>query len=148
MDYELLKADLCRDEGIRHVPYDDPTGEPLKKGDVIEGNITIGVGRNLHEPLSADAVMFLLGESIRTVEEDFDRNIPWWRDLPEPVQRGLANMGFIGWPALSTFKRMLAALAKRDYPQAAIEALDSVWARQVGARADRIAKLFRQGENP
>jgi len=40
---------------------------------------------------------------------------------------------------------MLAALAKRDYSQAAIEALDSVWARQVGARADRIATLFRNG---
>ena len=125
MDYELLKADLCRDEEIRYVPYDDATGEPLKPGDVIGGYITIGVGRNLHEPLSADAVMFLLGESIQGVREDLDRMIPWWRELPEPCQRGLLNMVFnLGYPRLSTFKRMLAALAKRNYPQAAIEALE------------------------
>ena len=39
---------------------------------------------------------------------------------------------------------VIAALKAGDYERAAVEALDSKWARQVGARADRIAALYRE----
>ena len=39
---------------------------------------------------------------------------------------------------------MLSALEKGDYNVAAKEALDSNWAKQVGDRANRIAKVFRE----
>jgi len=40
---------------------------------------------------------------------------------------------------------MLTALEAGEYERAALEALDSKWAKQVGKRADRIATLFREG---
>ena len=65
--------------------------------------------------------------------------------MPEPAQRALANMAFnLGVPRLSQFKNMLSALEKGDYNVAAKEALDSNWAKQVGDRANRIAKVFRE----
>ena len=62
------------------------------------------------------------------------------------MARGLCNMAYnLGVPRLLGFERMWAALAAGDYERAADEALDSKWARQVGARAARVAALIREG---
>lgn len=134
MDIDLLKQELTRDEGLELKPYTDTVDK-----------LTIGVGRNLDDRgISEDEAMVLLGNDIAIVEAELDRNAAWWRDLPDDCQRGLANMCFnLGWPRLSGFRNMLAALEDGDYDEAAVQALDSRWARQVKGRADRIADLFR-----
>lgn len=133
---EDLKRDLIRDEASRAKPYRDSVGK-----------LTIGVGRNLDDRgLSADEIDLLLFNDVGLAVADLDRNAPWWRSLSEARQRGLANMCFnLGWPRLSGFKNMLASLKSGDFEAAAREALQSKWAEQVGARADRIAELFRRG---
>jgi lysozyme len=51
----------------------------------------------------------------------------------------LVNMLFnLGRPRLSKFKNFNAKLVEGDYAGAAPEGLDSLWARQVGARANRL----------
>ena len=68
-----------------------------------------------------------------------------WRDLPEQLQTGLLSMAFnLGGPRLQGFQKMRAAIRKGDFAQAADEALDSKWAKQVGRRADEIADGFRK----
>lgn len=131
--YDDLIADLRRDEGVRAKPYHDTVGK-----------LTIGVGRNLDDVgLRDDEIELLLRNDVLAVMAALDRNLPWWRAMPEGAQRGLANMCFnLGWPRLSRFRRMLAALEAGDYDRAAAEALDSKWSRQVGPRAQRIAALF------
>jgi len=52
------------------------------------------------------------------------------------------NLGIKG---LGGSRRMLSAMEYGDHSLAADEALDSKWAKQVGARAERIANLIRQG---
>jgi lysozyme len=42
-----LRAELCNDEKLRLVVYDDATGKPLRKGMTLEGHPTIGYGRAL-----------------------------------------------------------------------------------------------------
>ncbi|MEQ9447682.1 MAG: lysozyme [Rhodospirillaceae bacterium] len=108
------------------------------------GKLTIGVGRNIEDLGITEAeAFFLLAGDIRRVEGELDANTPWWRALPEAAQRGLANMCFnLGWPRLSGFQKMLAALEAGEFNRAAAEALHSRWARQVGARARRIADLY------
>lgn len=138
MDMNQLVRDLERDEGRRRKPYRDSTGR-----------LTIGVGRNLDDVgLSEPEIDLLLQNDITGVCADLDRNVPWWRDMPEPWQRGLANMAFnMGWPTLRNFRHMLAALEAGDGETAAAEALDSKWSAQVGDRAGRIAVLFRTRED-
>ncbi len=134
---DTIETDLIRDEGLRLKPYTDTVGK-----------LTIGVGRNLDDVGISDAeARHLLRNDIMAAVRDLDRNIPWWRDLSEGRQRALLNMCFnMGWPTLSAFRKMLAALRTGDYDTAAAEALDSRWARQVGQRADRIAAaLIREG---
>jgi len=131
-----LVRDLVRDEGMRLKPYTDTVGK-----------VTIGVGRNLDDVgISETEALDMLDADIDRSIEDLERNLPWLFERPEPVQRALVNMCFnLGWPRLSGFRNMLAALEAGDYDRAAAEALDSRWARQVGARAERIAALFREG---
>lgn len=133
-DLALLKADLVRDEGHRRKPYI-----------CTAGKVSIGIGHNLDDLGISDRIIDLLyEEDERLALSDLDRHAPWWRGMQEPARRALANMSFnLGWPKLSEFKRMLAALQAGDYELAATEALDSRWANQVGDRADRIADLYR-----
>ena len=135
VDLTKLKNDLKRDEGLRLKPYRDTVGK-----------LTIGIGRNLDDVgISEREAMALLESDLEWVTSDLDRNAPWWRRMPEPAQRALANMTFnLGWSRLSAFRNMLAALQIADYATAAEEALDSKWARQVGARSERIAALYRE----
>lgn len=131
-----LVADLKRDEGVAYKPYRDS-----------EGILSIGVGRNLEDRgIADDEIDFLLANDLNWVVVDLDRGAPWWREMTKNRQRAFANMVFnLGWPRLSGFKQMLAALEAGDWDEAANQALDSRWAIQVGARAERIAELFRSG---
>ena len=136
MRKDVLIADLVRDEGLRLAPYKDSVGK-----------LTIGIGRNLEDRgISWAEAQFLLDNDIAIATADLDRNAPWWRNLSEGRQRALVNMAFnLGVPGLMRFEKMLSALERGEYDDAAREALDSRWARQVGARAQRIARLIRKG---
>ena len=137
MDIARIKDDLRRDEGLRLTPYH-----------CTAGKLTIGVGRNLDDlGITAEEADYLLENDIGRVAMELDHNIPWWRGLPAGAQRALVNMAFnLGWPRLSGFTNMLAALEAGDMATAAAEALNSRWAGQVGERADRIAALIRENE--
>lgn len=146
MDVPQLLKELERDEGFRLKPYDDATGKELKPGDTLQGFITIGIGVNLSEGLTYNEAMTLSAGRVARAERDARRALPSFDDLSEARKRALVNMSFnLGLPRLLGFKNMLAALAAHDYERAAAEALKSVWARQVGDRAQRIATMIREG---
>lgn len=135
MNLDQLRADLERDEGVCLTPYKDTVGV-----------MTIGIGHNLQMGISPAVKDLIFEEDIADVVAELDRNAPWWRGLSETRQRALANMAFnLGWPRLSNFKNTLAALEAGDFEKAAVEAMDSKWARQVKGRAERIAKLILEG---
>ena len=131
---DKLINDLERDEGLRLKPYKDTMGKT-----------TIGIGRNIDDVgITREEAYGMLSHDLTWVFDELDNRIPWWRYLPDDAQRGLANMAFnLGVPRLMAFKKMLAALESEQWEDAAKEALDSTWAKQVGARAVRISKLFK-----
>ena len=137
---EALVSDLIAHEGYSRHAYEDS-----------EGYWTIGFGRLIDRAvgggITKTEAMGLLANDIAGVVGDLDRNVLWWRGLPPSVRRALVRMCFnLGYPRLSGFKKTLAALEAGDFERAADEALDSVWAGQVGDRAQRIADLIRAGE--
>lgn len=146
MNINQLIADLIRDEDLRLAVYDDKTGKPIEKGDTLQGHPTIGVGRLLTSArgISREEALYLLNNDLEWVFDELDRAMPWWRTMPEPAQQALANMNLnLGLPKLKKFRNMLTALQAGDYKKAADEALDSLWAKQVGDRSKRIAALYR-----
>jgi lysozyme len=134
--YEQLKID----EGVVYEIYEDHLGYP-----------TFGVG---HLILADDQEF---GQPIGTpvseerVKECFEKDLDIaisecevlygdaWEGFPGEVQEVLVNMLFnLGRPRLSKFKNFNAKLIEGDYAGAAPEGLDSLWARQVGNRAQRL----------
>ena len=132
----LLRAELIRDEGKRLKPYR-----------CTEGFLTIGVGRNLEaNGISEATARQMLEEDIADREAGLDRNAPWWRSLSDARQRALVNMAFqLGVTGLMEFKNTLAALQIGSYERAYREALDSEWAKQTPERAERVARMLREG---
>ena len=133
---KLLINYLREDEGLRLKPYRDTVGK-----------LTIGYGRNLDDVgISRQEAHKLLEHDVHRTLINLEIKFRWWNSLTSKRQCAVANMGFnLGIKGLLGFEKMLAALEAKDYDLAADEALDSKWAKQVGARAERIANLIRQG---
>ena len=149
MDVQRVIEQLTRHEGLRLTVYDDATGKPVAKGDTLQGNPTIGVGRLLTEGrgLTTIEVEMLLENDIEVVVDDLNRNIPWWNELNDARKAVLVNLCFnMGWPRLSLFENMLGALEVNDYETAADEMIDSRWFTQVGLRGLELSEQLRTGQ--
>ncbi|MBF0096249.1 MAG: glycoside hydrolase family protein [Magnetococcales bacterium] len=134
-----LKPQLKRDEGNRPMMYTDSTGHR-----------TIGVGHNLDaRPLSQQAIDQILDDDLHHIMAEIAQDpqlAPIISTLSANRQMVLVNMAFnLGVGGLKNFRVMLNKLAVSDYSRAAEAMLNSLWARQVGARAQRLADTMRQG---
>jgi len=132
-----LLAELTRDEGSRSKPYRDTVGK-----------LTVGVGRNLDDVgISDDEIAYMLNNDVSRVTDALDAALPWWKQLDDVRQRVLANMAFnMGVKGLLGFRNTLAAIAAQEYTGAAAGMLASKWAKQVGARAVRLAYMMEHGK--
>lgn len=130
-----LIEQIILDEGLELKPYA-----------CTAGKLTIGVGRNLEDVgITESEAMFLLGNDIARVEDEL-KQFPWYALLNEVRKDAMINMCFnLGINRFKGFKRMIVALESSDYTTAAIEMLDSKWARQVKGRAVRLADEVRDG---
>jgi lysozyme len=138
MDNEKLAAELLRDEGLR-----------LRLYTCTAGKTSIGVGRNLADRgISRAEAIFLMANDVDDAERDLARYLKCWSTLDDVRQRVLINMCFnLGIVRLLGFKQTLAAIERRDYAAAAAAMRDSKWATQVGARADRLARMMERGDD-
>jgi len=133
---QQLRSDLKRDEGLRLKPYLDTVGK-----------VSIGYGRNLDDRgISEDEAEFLLAEDVKLVLNDIRHLFPWVLNETQNRQRAFANLLFnLGATKLGKFKNTLAHWAAGQHQKAADGIRASLYAKQVGARAERIAKLVEQG---
>ena len=128
---------LIRHEGMRLRPYKCPAGK-----------LTIGVGRNIEDNgiTEAEAIILLMND-IERCKWEIETAFPWFTRLNSARYDVLVNMCFnMGVSRLSSFRKMLKALQDDDYETAAIEGLDSRWARQVGKRAEELMQIIKKGE--
>ena len=130
-----LKAELSLDEGLKNMIYVYTVGK-----------VSGGIGRNLTDKGFRDNEIDLMYQNdVAETEGWLDRNLSWWRSLDPVRQRVMMNMAFNMQGKLLTFINTLAAIKRGDYAAAAAGMLDSLWARQVGARATRLAEMMRSG---
>jgi lysozyme len=149
MDMNLLVAELKRDEGVRYTPYLDTAHPP---------NWTVGVGHNLSVmplpagwtyPLNDTQVDQLLKGDITIAMQQLDIHLTWWRSLDDVRMRVLINMVFnMGITTLLTFRNTLIDMKSGFYTAASTGMRASLWARQVGQRAQRLADAMSTGVMP
>lgn len=142
---DTLRLQLRADEGSRPRPYDDATGKTLHAGVLIQGNITIGIGRNLDaKPLSPAAISFLFEEDLKDAEADARKLLPDFDALTDVRKYVVCDMAFnLGYDRLRAFGKMLLAVHERRWADAADEILDSQAAREAEARYQRLSNAMR-----
>jgi len=132
IDKYKLQQELERDEGSRDTMYYDTAGVP-----------TIGIGHNLYEPISQQAIDEIFKHDLAMHTYHCEK-LPYWQALSGTRKRVIANMMFnLGPKRLNTFKKMHKCLKSGDFQGAADEMMDSKWYKQVGRRAERLVAAMR-----
>lgn len=134
-----LYAALQSDEGFRSCAYQDSEGYwTIGYGICID--IRIGGGITQQEAL------YLLQNRVIALLPQLSGKIPNWDQLNDVRQNVLINMAFqMGLPKLMKFVEMLTALQAGDYVEAANQMLNSEWATEAPARAQKLSNQMRQG---
>jgi len=135
-DFEtLFKKQMERDEGRKNRLYKDS-----------EGIESIGIGRNMRRPLSEDEIDYLYRNDYLNHKKEMIKAFPWVLKLDDARFAALLNMFFnLGVDKFSEFKNMLRSAEAHQWSDAAMHALDSKWAAQVGERSKRVARQLETG---
>tara|TARA_Y100001937_G_scaffold23244_1_gene33208 strand:- start:1079 stop:1525 length:447 start_codon:yes stop_codon:yes gene_type:complete len=139
MNIEQLREELKVDEGVKYEIYLDHLGLP-----------TCGIGHLIQSTDPEHGLEVGTKVDEERVNELFDQDVEVttnecrllynnFDDLPEEVQRIIANMMFnMGRPRLSRFHKMKQAVDSGDWSEAAVQMKDSRWYNQVTNRAQRL----------
>jgi lysozyme len=132
-----LLDQLKRDEGLRLKAYVDTVGK-----------VTIGYGHNLTDRgISEEEAHSMLVDDALDVQRELSKALPWTDTLDYPRTAVLQNMAFnLGVAGLQKFSNFLTRLHDQQWQLAAEAMLNSVWAKQVGDRAQRLAQQIITGE--
>lgn len=134
----MIKEQLIRDEGDIPYAYQDSLGY-----------WTIGVGFLIDWRKGGripDAVRdFWLEYEINKITNELEKRLPFFSSLSQVRKDTLINMAFnLGVNGLLNFKKTIALMADGKHAEAALEMLDSAWARQVKDRAQRLSQQWRE----
>jgi len=118
---------LIKHEGIKLKPYVDTVGK-----------LTIGVGRNLDDNgIDADEAIYMLKNDIKNTQQDLKSIFKDFNELPDNVKLALTDMMFnMGKTRFLEFKKMIQAIKDKDFKEAAKQAKDSKWCKQVKSRCE------------
>jgi lysozyme len=110
---------------------------------------SIGIGHNLRDKSISDkAVLQIFKDDLQDTINDC-KAFDWFERLSDVRQAVILDMVFnMGIAGFTAFTNTIKLLSKGEYNAASIEMLDSLWARQVGNRADALATMMLTNEWP
>jgi len=120
---------ILQEEGFRSKPYEDTLGV-----------ITFGHGLTY---ITEEESKAIVADRILDINIRFTEAFSWYSKLSLAKQGVLISMVYqLGWYGFSGFKKMIKALSKGDFEEAAKEGLDSRWAKQTPERAKRAMEIL------
>ena len=136
MAWDEFRERVIKHEGLRLKPYR-----------CTAGKLTIGVGRNLDDVgITEEEAGYLLNHDINNAEKELMKAIPWADTMSRRRYYVFVEMVFnLGISRFMQFKKMIEYCRTGDYEKASEEALDSAWHKQVGKRAETLAKILKEG---
>ena len=144
MNIDELRQEIQNDEGRVNSVYLDHLSLP-----------TIGIGHLIKESdpeyglpvgtiVDDERINELFDQDIKVTLSECEQLYGNFNDLPEEVQKILANMMFnLGRPRLSKFRKLCKAVADRDWQECAVQMEDSRWHKQVTNRANRLISRMK-----
>jgi lysozyme len=147
MNIKQLREEIAVDEGIKLEVYNDHLGlKTCGIGHLVldqdeEFDLPIGT------PISEERCNELFDKDIQTTINDCKKVYDDWYNLPEEIQKIIANMMFnLGYPRYCKFKKKIQAIKDGDWFEASIQMTDSRWYSQVPNRAKRLVERMRSFE--
>lgn len=126
----MLIDDIKQEEGFKGTVYK-----------CTEGFDTIGYGTRL--PLSEKEAEMILEYRLNILKGNLSGSL-YMLDIDKKAWDILYNMVYqMGVKGVLNFKNMIKALEVKDYKRAGDEMLDSKWAKQTPARANRLSKAMK-----
>ncbi|QDP56855.1 MAG: putative endolysin [Prokaryotic dsDNA virus sp.] len=129
-----LLENIKESEGFRSSVYDDSLGIP-----------TIGYGfaiKDLH--LTRDDCDKILERKVAELKIRVHNKFPFIITLPESIQDVVIECCYqLGVTGFSKFKKTLAYLEAHEFEKAALEMLDSKWAKQTPNRAKKLSDIVK-----
>lgn len=140
MTDDQFLAMLTRHEGTRKTVYRDSRGYwTIGVGFLVDPSVP-GAG------LTDEEIKAVLTIRVDAVYDELIVREPWIANLSSNRMAVLLDMAYnLGEAHLESFKNTLAFIKNGDYNQAAMGMLNSLWAKQVGARATELADMMRNG---
>ena len=140
MSSDKLFEMLRRHEGVKPFAYR-----------CTANKISIGVGRNIDEDggigLCDAEIDFLLSNDIDRVEAELESTFSWYKNLNIARKDAMVSLCFnLGLTRLLKFEMALGFMASGDYIMAGMEFDNSLWSKQVGARAEELCQMIETGE--
>lgn len=131
-----LKDLLIKHEGLRRRIYQDSVGK-----------WTIGIGRNITDrDLGLDEIDLMFKNDTDYLYNELCKRYAYFPFLNDARKIAVVDMSFMGMKTFSEFEKFHDAMDKKDYTKAALECLNSLWAKQVGHRALDISHIIVSGE--
>lgn len=130
---------LEKEEGRKTLAYLD-----------TNGIFTIGVGHNLRYPISQRVVDLIFKDDLEihcAIAQKFV-GVGRWAEATEIRKLAIVNMAFQLGNRLFRFKETQKLIHDGQWHEAAKEALNSDWAREHPARANRVFKMLTTEEFP
>lgn len=126
----MLIDDIKQEEGFKGIVYK-----------CTEGFDTIGYGTRL--PLSEKEAEMILEYRLNILKGNLSGSL-YMLDIDKKAWDILYNMVYqMGVKGVLNFKNMIKALEAKDYKRAGDEMLNSKWAKQTPARANRLSKAMK-----
>lgn len=134
---------LKRDEGEVLKVYLDSRG--IRTGGVGHNLEAHGIDWPVGTPITQEQSDYWLLQDAANASRFLDEHLPWAKDLDSARHDALVNMTFNLGSKILGFHRTLTFIEDQKWDAAADAMLDSLWAKQVKARADRLAETIRTG---
>lgn len=151
MNMKEVKERLKRDEGLRLHAFQSPTGYwACGYGHNLEaaGCSKETIERYKIEGTTKAQAEKWLDEDIHKAEQAARSHVAYFDELSETRQYVLLCLSFMFGLKVGQSKRILKALERRNYEDAANQILKSKMGELGGERVQRLAEMMREGEEP
>ena len=129
-----LKESIIKNEGYVGIVYKDSLG--------ID---TIGYGFAIKDlELDKDICDIILERKLKDLESRVKLKFGWYPFMPKEIQDVVMEMCYqLGVTGFSKFVKTITYLKDKDFKNASIEMLDSLWAKQTPNRAKEMSEIVR-----
>ena len=130
-----LKESIKQHEGYVGVVYKDSLG--------ID---TIGYGFAIKDlELDEDICDIILERKLKNLHDIIKIKFKWYQYMPQEIKNVVMEMCYqLGVTGVSKFKKTIAYLQNKQWEEASVEMLDSLWARQTPNRAKELSNRVKE----